>query len=446
MKPFDENFANNVREAFDNYQEPVDEQAWAGMKSRLQPGSNRRMVAFIPLWAKAAAVILLVSTVGLFTLRHWQMLSDKDSLHVLSDTEQYDSRPAAAQQSAGDESAKGTGEQVADKRAMTAQKDRDSKPEFPTHREASSILAEASHETESRSAEPKEEFTAGQVVEISQEQLHQVLAVELAQAADDLPIALPAEEQSTESVVVRILAERDEGWLAAADYMPAVKQESSTSYRFGAGPMKAFVPGEISQGMGFSAGLTGDWALAHNVSISTGGAIVYNQFRFDEMAFTGGRGDYYADASLPNIGAADRVNVLYQREYTDFEFYAIDIPVNVSYRLRDAAKSQVYVSAGISSFVYLMQSYSSYGEVMAEMTFNGNSQTNFASVTHDGSFSPFDRFDFARFLNLSAGYVIKREEYQFIIEPFVKMPFGGVTSFNLDMGMAGLTLKYGFSR
>ena len=56
----------------------------------------------------------------------------------------------------------------------------------------------------------------------------------------------------------------------------------------------------------------------------------------------------------------------------------------------------------------------------------------------------FQRFDFARLLNLSVGYVINYDNADLIVEPFIKYPLGNLTSRNIQMGMGGISLKYSF--
>ena len=64
MRPFDEKFAENVREAFDGYREPVDEGAWNQMKSRLQARSKKRILVITPLFTRAAAAIVFLMAIS----------------------------------------------------------------------------------------------------------------------------------------------------------------------------------------------------------------------------------------------------------------------------------------------------------------------------------------------------------------------------------------------
>ena len=101
----------------------------------------------------------------------------------------------------------------------------------------------------------------------------------------------------------------------------------------------------------------------------------------------------------------------------------------------------------MSSFIYLQQSYSSQSEVLDEYTaVNYRShriaENKYAIVTSSGEFDAFRRTDLTRFPNISGGYLFRGNNHTMIIEPFLKYTLGDVTNFNLNAGMAGISLKY----
>jgi hypothetical protein len=83
MKPFDEEFAENVREAFENYLEPVDEKAWEQMQNRLQKTSKVRTLFITPLFIRAtAAIVFLIAASGsLWLLVHDPEKSDSSPVY-----------------------------------------------------------------------------------------------------------------------------------------------------------------------------------------------------------------------------------------------------------------------------------------------------------------------------------------------------------------------------
>ena len=169
---------------------------------------------------------------------------------------------------------------------------------------------------------------------------------------------------------------------------------------------------------------------------------MYNQFTFDDNSMVGD-----AINALPYYQDSDELLIIDQSGYTDYEFMAIDFPLNVKMQVTDSKRREFFVTAGVSSFLYLQQSYTKSGEILADVISEDLAgQTtisrDFSSVSTSGSFDAFRRVDLARFLNLSAGFVVKQESYNLVIEPYLKYPMYDVTSFDLKIGLAGLTLKY----
>ena len=82
-----------------------------------------------------------------------------------------------------------------------------------------------------------------------------------------------------------------------------------------------------------------------------------------------------------------------------------------------------------------------------DLASNSLRSASYASETIIGSTAaPLSRFDLARLLNISVGYAIQQEKTTAIVEPFVKIPLGAVSSQEIKMGMAGISLRLTFGK
>jgi hypothetical protein len=220
-----------------------------------------------------------------------------------------------------------------------------------------------------------------------------------------------------------------------------------------AGSMKTWSSGEIAGGMGYMAGVGGNWQISRRLSIHGGGLLVYNRFSLQAPVsakqYSGN--DFYAapgEFDPHPVRGIMEVRVLqYQNSTSDIEFTALDIPVNLRFNLRENPRNRIFLSAGFSSILYLQQKYRSESTVLA--SYSGinpqghyESSTGYANLTTEGDITAFRRFDPAGLLNLSAGYEFRRRNHALIVEPYLKYPCFDITSLDLYIGMAGLSFKF----
>ncbi|MFN3555960.1 MAG: hypothetical protein ACK4VN_08365 [Bacteroidales bacterium] len=439
MKPFDDKFADNVREVFDAWDEPADEQAWLMMKARLQPAAKKKALLAIPLWLRAAAAVFVL---GLLGVSAWMFLQPSSPLTPLaSESIQPDpldpalgiaSSDASYSHSLAEEVPEGVSHHTAE--AFIEPVTLPVQPSLPAKQQQQPVLAAT---TDTPTVLPDVLLPTDLQTEqqgLAEVTVHQPTISEEEQKVNPnglLPV-LPTDEQ-----IIR----ENMAMLSDEPLRPASFVELS------AGTMKTWTGSEIAGGMGLAAGVSGQWPLGQRFSLSSGGSLVYNQFSINEEGSSRSRLMYDAIHSMPNFDMADHIEVIDRQVSTDFEFMALDIPLNVRYAVREMNRSSIFVSAGISSLLYLQQNYQTQTDVLAElsgMSTQGDyfSNTNSVSSTQTGDFGLFSRFDFARFLNLSAGYVIRGKSHSLVIEPYMKYPLGGVTSLNFHIGMAGVSLKF----
>lgn len=437
MKPFDDKLADNIRKVFDDYNEPVDEKAWMAMQQRLGKKSGPRIIALFPYKVRAAAAIILLMVVSAtvwFTFKP----GDDETKMAAATTEIQETTPA-------DDSVYHDTDLLAEEATTDLHDTQPAETSADTSKEISS--SEYIVTDERRTITPTVLVIADTEEEHLAEKPDQVL---LAEADTE------SEKTDTEKTLAEIQPDDDRNEPEterngvngispdiryAYDILPVTRNKGPVM-QFLAGSMVTYTTGEVADGMGFAAGVTGDFPVSENLSLNTGGILVYNQFSFDDNSMFG-----VAMEALPNYYGSEDLMVIDESGFVDYEFMAVDFPLNMRMQILNDNRKQFYVSAGVSSFLYLQQSFSRNAEILADVIsedFSGQTiiQRNYSSVTSSGSFDAFRRFDLARFLNLSAGYVVKRETHNLVIEPYLKYPMYNVTSFDLKIGMAGLSLKY----
>lgn len=504
MKPFDEKFGENVRIVFDNYREPVDERAWKEMKNRLKGKSEKSKFSIMPLFMKAvAAVVFLFVISGSI----WLLVLNLEKPDMAATYEVREGSPTPAEGDGESQSVisaegpletpsvittEGTGEsnsvitdrddvaaevvlagadstgqtgeeqppstdikrqrQVADEEQTPATAPLTRQPDADEKRSpATATLTQQQVSDENRSAttmvtkQPSDNQVIVQTINaasLPSSELPHLSAVSGLTSPVVISDLVPLEQFSNDADV--FIISRNLESLDAAD----TGTQRNSIVEVSAGSMKTWSTQEIAGGMGYTAGVSGDWHVGRRISIHGGGLIIYNHFNLENTLVSADyyTGREYAAAPSKDMNAGYQV-LQYQSSDTDVEFTALDIPVNLRFTVKEAPGSRIFLSAGFSSFLYLQQKYSSESTVLASyhrMNPQGHylSETGSLNLSSGAEFNAFRRFDLARFLNLSAGYVIRGRNHSLILEPFLKYPLGDITTLNLDIGMAGFSLKY----
>jgi hypothetical protein len=219
------------------------------------------------------------------------------------------------------------------------------------------------------------------------------------------------------------------------------KKQKNLEFGLGLSTVSNYSPDTKGSSINMGGGFSADYRLAKNISISTGMYIAKN-----ELGYNSGSGtvfhnmknaDYAADNTLAMIDG--------NSAQTDVSFMAIDIPLNVKYRL-----NKVSVSAGVSSLLFLNEKFTTnYNASVTNTTFNSETSryetnTSVQNYTNEEKSGSFDHFDFAGLMNVSVGYDIPLASGSIAIEPYVKIPLSNITSKELKMGSGGVMVRYTF--
>jgi hypothetical protein len=426
MKRFDEKFADNVREAFDGYDEQVDPAAWAAMQGRLKRRRKARIIPFSrsKAWAAVAATVFLAVAGWLFF------------------------EPGLLQPHGGRQP-------MAVKESPEPAKDLAPLPATPTD------PAPVAAEMPAISPEPAQPLVRSTGPAATTDTSAPLVAETTTRAADDEMPAVVAQQQLPpetneevvkvpEVVLPRLRPAQDAGAAALAAVPPdpfrdfESKARGGQSWSVAAGSMLAFAEQRISDGLGVTAGVVSEWKVSPRITLSAAGMLAYHQFEL--VNFGGSR---FAADYLDMGSASGDVNVLGRNQ---FEMLALDIPLNAQLDVMDTDRRRLFLGAGFSSVLFLQQRFTGnnrvfyYQQATDPETGAVISVPVYMDFTADEQYEPFSRFDLARLLNLSVGYVIKAEKGAYVIEPFMKYPLGSITSRDIRLGMGGISLRYNFSR
>jgi len=194
-----------------------------------------------------------------------------------------------------------------------------------------------------------------------------------------------------------------------------------------------------TDGIGFTAGALRNWQITRRISLSTGGLLAYNQF-----ATANPDVDQQVSA-IPS--RAGEVNARITTE-TRYNLLAFEIPLQGVFEVYRQAGRGLSIAAGVSSMVYLNESsvaegFRYGGEVLAGT--EGSVWTNASVESYEtrSTTGAFQRVDAGRLLNVSVMYAFRPGRNAIAIELFTKHPLGDLTSSDISFGMTGVTLRYG---
>ena len=446
MKPFDERFADRVREVFDKHDEPFDPGAWEAMQSTL--GQNSPATRQLMPWLlRIAAALLLIISFSVLLIR-----PERDEIAETAGTDTAFAEEDATAPSRDPEEH----EPLAGDPVDPVVKDTPTMPD-PAGDTVDRDLADTSSHPTAIAAETPVRDTSDAVPGTTQPRIAHAAAIPQPTPADTLSgtaDALIAHDAAVPDIIPADAAPATRETLTADAVIPAYglpvdEPAESRALRWGvaAGPMLTYAEQQLASGIGFSAGASSEYRLSRQFTVKSGLLLAYQQFEVDNMPLRS-RSFLYKDYAT----GPEETGYMAQQAYSNqsFEIMALDIPVNIQYQLMETARRQIYIEAGFSSLLYLQQKIT--GEEIAYVdqayyspadgTYRQLSSRVRSDVT--ASYGPFSQFDPARLLNLSFGYTISGGNNTTIIEPFIKYPLGDLGSRQIRMGMGGINLRIRF--
>ena len=208
---------------------------------------------------------------------------------------------------------------------------------------------------------------------------------------------------------------------------------SRRKVRFGINFSPGVNTSQSSGSFNYMGGISADISLFSNVQLSTG-LQVENQ-------------------SIVKKTAGIVSSSLAPQNETKTKLINLDVPINITWKFASEKSHAYYVSAGLSSLVYLRQENrnTTYADMLVPLsTFVGGEKiesysiVNQVSVTQD-VVTPTQMIDFAGRINIMVGFEKKLSNRLFIhFEPYAKIPSSGQAAGSLNHTTTGINFKISF--
>jgi hypothetical protein len=231
-----------------------------------------------------------------------------------------------------------------------------------------------------------------------------------------------------------------------------VEKEPDQEWYHGGRTILAGLSGSIAQSSrinsnasGLSVGFYLDQKITRKISVRPGLAFAMQSFGLengnDNTGFNNSISLYDGTKGTPH-SYDGRLNML-----------AMELPLNLVFRIVDKERSGLYVSAGASSMIYISQQFTAdYVNEFTKQSYNAitgtyASETRYSTIEVENDYGAFSRADFFGLANLSAGYSFPYSKTgTMIIEPFLQLPVGDLTSLNLRLRYGGVSMKFRFGK
>lgn len=422
MKRFDDKFTDQVKQAFGSYN--ADHQVDAGWKSFQQKkAKSNRFVIILPLWAKAASIIIIVSigsfvTYTLTQKSHEELVAESNEKVQIVDEKKLDtgSLPYQKEEIAVTSVPKEKREPLKPKRSISEQPKapiisqlKDSILIVPTsYNDTTAVLAEvitATHQTVSSDS------------------------LQLKSYADS--ISPPKATIQKQLLAENIIIPEDE------------KKDRGLSLSAGLSGMIAQVESMLSSAPGVSVGLYAQQQLTDRIAVRPGLALAKHTYSLENLSSSSM--DYIA----PVLNGMEGEVVSAENH---LDIVAMEIPVNFVFDIVKKRHKSLFVTAGASTLIYLNQHFTgSYLNSYSDQVYNGETgewdmATNYTRVNIDNKYGAFSRTDFFGLANISAGYLFPLGKNSMLIEPFIQIPVRDITSSDLKISFGGISFKYQINR
>jgi hypothetical protein len=412
MKQFDDIFSRKVKDAFDSFN--ADHLAGEGWNSYGKKyGKKRSLVLFIPLWAKVASIAVILTIGVLYTNRITHRNADETANQLTKENRSELTEPAINDQVTTEDN------------LIIADSDPVSELTIRNAGQTSFSNAENTNSEDS-------ELTGSLLIDT-------VKAVETS-ADMNLPVN-PIETRLVDDADVKLKLNPKEVHPVLAD-IP--REKRTTTIMTGLSGMMASIDNTASTAQGVSFGFYVEQQLTRRISVRPGLAMAKHNYG---MESTSG-GSMALDYAAPELYGLSGTTTSYE---ANIEVLSMEIPVNFVFSLRKRSGSNLFVTTGASTVIYLNQHLSgnfnnTYIRSTVDAATGGVScESKTTSVKIETEQELLTRVDFLGLANFSAGYSIPfGKTSHLLFEPFVQLPLKDLTSLNLRIRYGGLSMKVQF--
>ena len=412
MKQFDDKFSRRAKEAFHDYN--ADHLAGEGWNSYVQKyGKKRSLVLFIPLWAKVASIAVILTIGMLYTNRINHRNADETANQLTKETRSELTEPAINKQVTTEDN------------LIIA----DSDP-----------VSEVTIRNAGKTSFSNVENTNSEVSELAGSLLIDTVKAVETSADMNLPVN-PIETRLVDDADVKLKLNSKEVHPVLAE-IP--REKRTTIIMTGLSGMMASIDNTASTAQGISFGFYVEQQLTRRISVRPGLAMAKHNYG---MESTSG-GNLALDYAAPELDGLSGTTTSYE---ANIEVLSMEIPVNFVFSLRKRSGSNLFVTTGASTVIYLNQHLSgnfnnTYIRSTVDAATGGVSyESKTTSVKIETEQEPLTRVDFLGLANFSAGYSIPfGKTSHLLFEPFVQLPLKDLTSLNLRIRYGGLSMKVQF--
>ena len=428
MKQFDDIFRENVKKAFSSYNaDHLAGEGWNSFVARRK--GRRRRAALIPLWARAASVAILIGLGVFITLKISKRQIAEEIVSVAESSVKIDETPVTPYE---------TGKEVP--------------PPVPASAEKT---ADKGKKTEKRIAEIKQINHKGDPV-LEQVTLNNepVIITEAKKSLfispHNITVLIPSgifndlnSEIKPEALISAELLSED---LKPTDKKTDMEKPfRERTLMAGLSGLIAQSSRNISPASGLSVGFYLDQKLTKKISVRPGLALAFHSFGTENINNQSVYGNL--------ISLSDGTNGIPYSYEGKMNMLAMELPLNLVFRIIDRKRSEFYVSAGASTLFYISQQFTAdLVNEYAKVSYNTASgtystETHYSTVEVEKDYGAFSRTDFLGLANLSAGYSFPYGKTStLLIEPFVQLPVSDLTSLNLRVRYGGVSMKLRFGK
>ena len=435
MSKFDDIFSRKAKEAFDSYDAGhLADRGWDSFNSKY--GRKRSRTIIFPMWARAASIIILV-TAGVLLINRFdrrQAGESNDRLAQATGSTKADSLlnendtsaiiPAVTD--AGQASVAAAAKSAQGSTATTA------RPDQATNATAARTGQFSSTPAERARLAVNEDAVAGPL-----------LSEDINTAGGSAGVTLAGgfmEKRLTDEADTRLNLKPKP---ALKDHLVLPRERMTTTLMTGFSGMMASIDNATSTAQGISVGFYVEQQLSRRISVRPGLAMARHSY-----AMEGAPGGSTAfDYAAPELDGMSGTSTSYS---ADINVVSMEVPVNFVFSIRKRGESNLFVTTGASTVLYLSQHLSgNFSNTYTRATADSNGGVSYESMTTsvkiESEKDPLSRVDFLGLANFSAGYSFPfAGTSHLVFEPFIQLPVKDLTSMNLRIRYGGLSFKVQF--
>jgi hypothetical protein len=441
MKKFDDIFSRKVKEAFDNYN--ADHLAEEGWNAFLREHERRRRRAIIiPLWARAASIAVLVTLGILFTVQTDDRRTGEPATMIARETSGGLTETGVEMEDTSAVSPlvadAGHVSEAAESKAIQVRETGGEKSGLRNNRPAGPVLAEVTRDETIVVERSSQSMTANTELLPSKDPVNDAVASgSNLNLTDDIAELRLTEDADTE---LRLKPQK-----VLRDTYALPREKRTTTIMTGLTGMMASIDNATSAAQGVSLGVYVEQQLTRRISVRPGLAMAKHNYTMESA--TGGS-QAFLDYNTPELNGMTGTTTSYE---ANIDILSMEIPVNFVFSLLERGESNLFVSTGVSTVIYLDQRVTgNFNNTYIKTNIDSYSgevsyESMTTSVRVNSEEDVFNRVDFLGLANFSAGYSLPfNKTSHLLFEPFVQLPIKDLTSLNLRIRYGGLSMKIRF--